>query len=178
MKLLVIADIDDFHWNFGSGMADALISCGDVRDNVIMEAAKAYNCCTIFAVKGNHDTDVPFSKDIISLHLEIYSFNDLRFGGFSGCWRYKPIGYFLYDQEEVEEFLRHYPPVDVFVAHNSPRGIHDREDDVHIGFRAFNSYVKRARPEILIHGHQHINKESKLNGTRVLGVFGYKIIEI
>ena len=35
MKILAIADIDDFHWNYGSGQADVLLSCGDVSDQVI-----------------------------------------------------------------------------------------------------------------------------------------------
>lgn len=39
MKILAIADIDDFHWNYGSGQADVLLSCGDVSDQVIEERA-------------------------------------------------------------------------------------------------------------------------------------------
>ena len=37
-----------------------------------------------------------------------------------------------------------FPPVDVFVAHNSPRHVHDRDDDVHFGFEAFVRYLERA----------------------------------
>ena len=39
MKILAIADIDDFHWNYVPGQADVLLSCGDVSDQVILEAA-------------------------------------------------------------------------------------------------------------------------------------------
>lgn len=42
MKLLVLADIDDLHWHHGTGQADLIISCGDVYDQVILEAANAY----------------------------------------------------------------------------------------------------------------------------------------
>lgn len=39
MPLLVIADIEDLRWKHGVGEADILLSCGDVSDHVIMEAA-------------------------------------------------------------------------------------------------------------------------------------------
>ena len=58
-------------------------------------------------------------------------------GGFQDSWRYKPRGHYLYEQSEVEYLLTSFPPVDVFVAHNSPRYIHDRDDNVHFGFEAF-----------------------------------------
>ena len=53
MRLLVIADIEDLRWKHGVGEADILLSCGDVSDHVIMEAADAFKCHSIFAVKGN-----------------------------------------------------------------------------------------------------------------------------
>ncbi len=68
MRILVIADVDDFHWRHGTGRADVLLSCGDVSDQVILEAAEAYGCETILAVKGNHDNNEPFPKPIIDLH--------------------------------------------------------------------------------------------------------------
>ena len=48
-----------FHWKHGAGQADLVVSCGDVADQVILEAAEAYSCKTIFAVKGNHDPAHP-----------------------------------------------------------------------------------------------------------------------
>ena len=64
------------------------------------------------------------------------------------------------------------------VSHNSPRGIHDRNDDVHYGFDALNSYIARANPRFIIHGHQHVNRETETGATRVIGVFGFRIIDI
>jgi len=178
MKILVLADIDDFHWQHGAGKADVLLSCGDVPDQVIIEAAKAYGCSTIFAVKGNHDTSTPFREPITDLHLKVREHMGLKFGGLNGSWKYKPIGYFLYEQEDVQKFLGSFPPIDIFLSHNSPRKIHDREDEVHYGFDGLNSYILKNKPKILIHGHQHINKESQLENTRIIGVLGHKIIEI
>lgn len=176
MKLLILADIDDFHWKHGTGQADALLSCGDVCDQVILEASRAYGCSLIFAVKGNHDSNAPFAEPIVDLHLQVRKAMNFSFGGLNGSWRYKPRGYFLYEQAEVEGFLRSFPPVDILLSHNSPRRIHDREDEVHYGFDGMNAYIQRVKPKVLIHGHQHVDKETLIEGTRVIGVYGQKLI--
>ena len=178
MKLLVIADIDDFHWNHGEGRADVVLSCGEEYVQVILEAAAAHVCTKIFAVKGNHDANAPFADPIVDMHLQIRKFSGVVFGGLNGSWRYKPRGHFLYDQAEVGAFLWKFPPVNVLVSHNSPRGIHDREDEVHFGFDALNGYIRRARPRLVLHGHQHANRETALENTRIVGVFGHRLMEI
>ena len=178
MKLLIIADIDDFRWKHGEGQADLLLSCGDVPDEVILEAARAYACSCVFAVKGNHDTNAPFAESIADLHLRVREHAGISFGGINGSWRYKPRGHFLYDQEEVQGFLGAFPPVDVFLSHNSPRRIHDLEDEVHYGFDGLNAYIQRAKPKVVIHGHQHVDKETRIEGTRIIGVYGHRLIEV
>ena len=165
MKLLVLADIDDIRWRGGAGQADALVSCGDVCDQLIVQAAEAYGCRRIFAIKGNHDLISPFPAPIYDLHLCTVVWEGIRFGGFNGSWKYKPRGPYLYGQ-------------DVFVSHNSPRGIHDRADGIHVGFDGLVEYIHRHKPKVLVHGHQHVIAETEINGTRVIGVYGQRIIEI
>jgi len=41
MRVLILADIDAFSWTHDGGQADILVSCGDVCDRVILEAAAA-----------------------------------------------------------------------------------------------------------------------------------------
>ena len=178
MRILALSDIEDFRWKHGKGEADMLLSCGDVPDQVIIEAAEAYGCSAVFAVKGNHDANTPFPEPIADLHLRVREYAGLRLGGLNGSWKYKPKGHFLYDQRVVEGFLAQFPPVDVFLSHNSPRGIHDREDEVHYGFAGLGAYLLRARPRILIHGHQHLDRESDLEGTRIVGVHGRKLVDL
>ena len=67
MRLLILADIDDLHWRAETGNADLVVACGDTADSLILEAAAAFGCATIFAVKGNHDSAAPFPKPIIDL---------------------------------------------------------------------------------------------------------------
>ena len=178
MRILVLSDIQDFHWKHGAGQADLILSCGDVSDQVILEAAEAYGCSTVFAVKGNHDRNIPFPEPIVDIHLHVQEIDDLKFGGLNGSWKYKPRGHFLYEQREVTGFLSSFPPVNVFLSHNSPRGIHDQEDEVHFGFEGLSAYIQRTKPRVVIHGHQHVNRESQLDFTRIIGVFGHKVIEV
>ena len=178
MKILVICDIDDLNWKYGSGQADVLLSCGDVCEKVILEAAEAYGVTVTYAIKGNHDRYTPFSDPIVDLHRTTQEYGGLQFGGLNGSWKYKPRGHFLYDQQEIDGFLSSFPSVDIFISHNSPRGVHDRDDGVHYGFEGLNSYMKKARPKVLIHGHQHIDAESIVFDTRVICVYGHRVIEV
>jgi uncharacterized protein len=178
MKILIIADEDSFIKTLTREPADVLVSCGDIADPVILQTAKEAQCSRIFAVKGNHDGAGPFPAPILDLHLRTEVFGSLTFGGFRGAWRYKPRGHFLYDEDEVAELVAAFPPVDVFVAHNSPRHVHDREDEVHLGFEAFVTYIHRVQPRFFLHGHQHATQETRIGETRVIGVYGQQRLEI
>ena len=178
MNLLVLADDDGVRHDLTAQPADLVISLGDVADLVILEAAKLARCHHVFAVKGNHDGGGPFPPPIINLHLVVQTVDGVRFGGFNGSWRYKPRGHYLYDQEEVEDLMAAFPTVDVFVAHNSPQNIHERDTEVHIGFEAFNRYIERAQPRLFLHGHQHVNQDTPVGHTQVMGVFGQRRIQL
>ena len=182
MKLLLISDIDELHWRNGSGQADLILSLGDVADQVILEASKAYNCPHVFAVRGNHDHDEgqPFPKPIIDLHMSTQKFNGMTFGGLNGAL--KPHGHpaiipFLYEQTEVCRYMSAFPPVDILISHNSPRGVHERNDDSYAGFDGLMNYLFEHKPKYLFHGHQHINRETTCDATRVICVYGWRVME-
>jgi Icc-related predicted phosphoesterase len=48
---------------------------------------------------------------------------------------------------------RHGYGLDVMVTHAPPRGIHDRSDRPHRGFRSFRLLITWYRPRYLLHGH-------------------------
>jgi Icc-related predicted phosphoesterase len=176
MNILIISDDESIASRLPVSPSDLLISCGDLPDEIILSVAAKCQCGEIFAVKGNHDSSGPFRARIRDLHLVTLKFAGLTFGGFGGSWKYKPKGNFLFEQGEVEKLLATFPPVDVFVAHNSPRLVHDREDEVHIGFVAFNNYIDRTKPRFFLHGHQHQQIESRVGSTTVVGTFGYRFL--
>jgi Icc-related predicted phosphoesterase len=174
MNLLIIADDESVGLQVPECNVDLLVSCGDLPDELMFKVAKKCHCREIMAVKGNHDSSAAFPPPIQDLHLNVFSFRGLKIGGFCGSWKYKPRGNYLFEDAEVGQLLAGFPAVDIFVTHNSPRSVHDREDDVHIGFVAFNQYIQRAKPKIMLHGHQHENVESLIDGTRVIGIYGYR----
>jgi len=178
MRALVMADLDEGKWPFGAWAVDLIIACGDLYDQAILGAAEACCCRTVLAVRGNHDLPQPFPAPIRDLHGRVAEVLGLRFGGFNGSWKYKRKGHFLYDQDEAACALAALPPVDVLVTHNSPYGIHQRDADIHQGFLGLNQYVERVRPRLLIHGHQHLNRETLVGPTRVVGVFGWRVLEL
>jgi len=178
MTILVIADDESQIGLLDCRPVDVLISCGDLYDGAIERAVAHYRPRQIFAVRGNHDPSTPFAPRIVDLHLNYQTFEGVTFGGFAGSWRYKPRGHHLFEQAEVSNLMRHFPTVDVFVGHNSPAGIHERDHDVHQGFAGFTTYLQRAKPSLFIHGHQHVDATTLCDETTVLGVFGERLIEI
>jgi Icc-related predicted phosphoesterase len=178
MNVLIIADDDSAISQLPENRTDLLISCGDLVDLSISRAAARCKCKQILAVKGNHDSSAPFPSPVVDLHLRTFEFDGLRFGGFCGSWKYKPRGNYLFEQSEVEAVLSAFPKVDVFVAHNSPFQIHDKDDDVHLGFVSFASYIQKHQPRFFVHGHQHVSKETRSGLTRVVGTYGFRYLAI
>jgi Icc-related predicted phosphoesterase len=177
MQLIAIADDDCMVGNLDL-TAPVLLSLGDMLDSTILKAAETYQAEVIMAVRGNHDSNAPFERPIVDMNGLVYEVDGVTFGGFAGSWRYKPRGHHLFDQQDVERALRDFPRVDVFVAHNSPRGIHERDHDVHQGFDAFMDYIDRAAPRYFLHGHQHVNKRTQLDQTEIIGVFGETLLNL
>ncbi len=183
MKLLIISDIDDLHWKNGSGQADLILSLGDMADQLILEASKAYNCPHIFAVRGNHDYngDKPFPEPIVDLHMTTQTFKGMAFGGLNGALglnRYRNKRPYFHSQTEVCRYMSAFPPVDILISHNSPRGIHERDDEHYAGFDGLINYFFEHKPKFLFHGHQHINRETDCDATRVICVYGWRVMEI
>ena len=178
MRAVAIADDDSLVGHLKPGGFDLLLCLGDLWDASLEKTYARYAPRKAFGVRGNHDGNGPFPDCVTSLHCTVEEYGGLRFGGFNGSWRYKPRGHHLFEQEEVSLMLRHFPRVDVFVAHNSPRGVHERDGDTHQGFDAFLTYIETAKPGYFIHGHQHLSARTRIGETEVIGVFGEAIIEI
>lgn len=178
MTLVVIADDDSLICSLRAEPVDLLISCGDLPDAAIQRAMEYYRPQQVLAVKGNHDSAASFPPGVTDLHLEMKKVNGIRFGGFAGAWRYKPVGHHLFEQKEVSAMMKYFPPVDILITHNSPAGIHERDREVHQGFEGFTNYIERAKPRLVIHGHQHVDRITVLDGTTVAGVYGERLFAI
>ena len=156
---------------------DLLISLGDLPDYTLIRASQVYQPVQFLALRGNHDDPGPFPEPILDLHLQVTEFRGLTLAGFCGSWKYKGERAHLYTQEQASRLLGDFPAVDIFLAHNSPWGIHERDRDVHQGFQAFLDYIERAQPRYFLHGHQHVNEVAVIGNTQVIGVYGERVLE-
>ncbi|MDA3957913.1 metallophosphoesterase [Oceanispirochaeta sp.] len=59
---------------------------------------------------------------------------------------------------------RHGRYLDILLTHAAPRGIHDKEDPCHLGFKSFLWFMDKYKPRYLLHGHIHLYS---LNDKRV-----------
>lgn len=178
MQIVAIADDESLVGRLDCQSPDILISLGDMYDVAIKRAVEHYRPGRTLAVRGNHDPDCPLSSGVTDLHITLQTIDGVRFGGFKGSWKYKSRGHHMFEQEEVSRLMRVFPAVDVFIAHNSPFGIHQRDSDVHQGFHGFVDYIHRTRPSLFLHGHQHVDQATVVGDTTVLGVFGERAIHI
>lgn len=72
--------------------------------------------------------------------------------------------------------------LDIFLTHSPPRGLNDREDPCHRGFKAFVWFLDMFKPPYMLHGHIHLYdrnepREIKYKKTRIINVFDYYILE-
>jgi len=142
---------------------------------------------------GGVDDRLPGPQGGDSAEGRVVDVAGLRLAGLGGSLRYKP-GPNQYSQAEmrwralrleartrVGEALRR-GRLDVLVTHAPPLGLGDAEDLPHTGFAAFHRLVRELRPKLLLHGHVHpVHKrppDRDLEGTRVVNVIPYKLLEI
>jgi len=180
MDAIVIADRPSRVGKMGELFRDLdlLISLGDMDNQYIERAIKLYKPALTIAVSGNHDSKMGLPSGVVSLNMETTIIDGVTFGGFPGCVKYKDSGAWLFEQRECAKLMRDMPPVDIFISHNSPYGVHDGEDLAHEGFRAFNEYIDIASPKYFFHGHQHDRCVTMVKNTVVRCFYGEESISI
>lgn len=184
MKALVIADRPpgiDIVQTIASENIDFIITLGDLTREDILPLAEITHVPKV-GVYGNHDSGTYMSElGIWDMHLKIWDFQGLKFGGFQGCVRYKENpDAIMFTQEEADLLMSDFPEVDVFISHCPPRGINDEEDIAHQGFDALRKYLDEKQPSVWLHGHTYPTDETivkQYGSTRIEYVFRYKVIE-
>jgi len=73
--------------------------------------------------------------------------------------------------------------LDILLTHASPRGIHDREDPCHIGFKSFLWFMDKFKPKYLLHGHIHLyslneKRVTRYKETTVINTYDHYVIEL
>ena len=73
--------------------------------------------------------------------------------------------------------------IDILITHAPPRGIHDKADQAHTGFKALRWFIRIFKPRYLIHGHVHLwnrteERRSRYYNTEVVNAYDHCIIEM
>ncbi len=181
---------------------DFILGCGDLPYYYLEFLISILNR-PLFYVHGNHDPEKEYLADGsfvtgpsggVNLHCSTSQEREVLLAGLEGSIRYRD-GLFQYTQREMWynvfqllprlliNKLRFGRYLDVLIAHSPPYGIHNGEDHVHIGFRAFLWVIEMFKPRYLVHGHRHIYNPTEVTKTQylettVLNIYPYKILEI
>jgi Icc-related predicted phosphoesterase len=72
--------------------------------------------------------------------------------------------------------------LDILLTHAPPKGIHDKEDRCHWGFKVFLTFMRLFKPKYLIHGHIHLYDISDIRvtayqDTQVINAYSHFILE-
>lgn len=207
MKILAISDeVVDFIYSPAVkdryGDVDLIVGCGDLPFYYLEFVVSILNK-PLYMVPGNHDAHNQYMSDgRILTHAEgcedvdgqVANENGLLIAGLGGSIRYRPDGVHQYTQGEMRTRVAALTPslwfnrlrygrfADILITHSAPRGIHDSSDMAHVGFEAFNDFIKRFRPRFLLHGHSHVYQREAITRTmvgetEVINVYPYRVIE-
>jgi Icc-related predicted phosphoesterase len=170
MKILAISDQrlpemerrDYLRQNYSD--VSFVISCGDMEVSYLEFITSVLNL-PLFFVRGNHDDGYepgyPGGQD---LHMNYQSFSGITMVGLEGCVYYNGRNVQYTEAQMMSNALRIFPRLyvntlqlgygaDYLVAHSPPKGIHDRPDRTHQGFKSFLWLMRLTKPRYLIHGH-------------------------
>jgi len=189
--------------NAYAGDVEAVVSCGDLPF-WYLEYLVTFLGVPVYYVLGNHDPDpaspeypggcTPLDGQIVEMEDAKGKGNGVLLAGLSGSRLYSG-GPNQYTERHMRRrtralsarirwrglFGREKPRI--FVTHSPPFGLGDAKDHAHIGFESFVGIMDRHQPELWLHGHVHLygadqQRVVTRGDTKVLNVFGHKILEI
>ncbi|MBF9016837.1 MULTISPECIES: metallophosphoesterase [unclassified Oceanispirochaeta] len=78
--------------------------------------------------------------------------------------------------------MRHGRYLDILLTHASPRGIHDKDDPCHKGFKSFLWFMEKFSPPYLLHGHIHLyslneKRVTQYKNTTVINTYDHYVLD-
>ena len=195
MRVLAISDVEDarlFEALPGrAGGFEVVVSCGDLN-RAYLDYIATFAQTPLLYVPGNHD--VGFDTVPVAggdpLDGRVVEVNGVRFAGLGGSLLYCEgiVGYTEAQMRlrcaKLSARARLAGGVDVLVTHAPPRGHGDLDDVPHRGFEAFNWLLGRLKPQVMIHGHVHLDygripvRRVHPSGTQLVNACGSHVVEV
>lgn len=182
------------------GDIDLVLGCGDLPYSYMEFIATMLNVPCFF-VHGNHDhpeytarggtLDAPGGW--MNIDGRVVSSQGIVLAGLEGSIQYNPGAPYQYTETEMMLKIGAMMPalainravhgryVDILVTHSPVFGILDGEDRAHRGFKAFIWFMRRFRPRLLLHGHEHLygvqERRARYLDTEIVNVYPYHVVE-
>ncbi len=206
MKILVVSDYvasQLYHPSIRQRFGDVnlVLSCGDLPYYYLEYLISTLDT-PLYYVRGNHQNQVEFGAEgarespwgAIDLNQRCLSINETLLAGIEGClvYNYGPVQYtqremwmkvFALAPRLMVNYLRYRRFLDIFVTHAPPWQIQDASDQAHRGIKAFLWVDRVFRPIYHLHGHTHVYSqqtitETVLGSTKIMNVYGYRVVSI
>jgi len=186
LKLIIIADTHNalneeelinvlkLHYDY-----DLCILLGDHSDNDIMKILNNIPKEKIYALLGNHDGNYIQNYELNNLNGNMFTIKNTNILGIEGSFKYKPVKFPSFTQEESISFLKDLPRADILFSHDGPFDNERVNNPAHQGLFGITYYLFKNKVKYNIHGHIHEDyNKTLLNGTKEMSLFGIHYIEI
>jgi len=188
---------------------DLILAAGDLPLDYLDYIISILNK-PLFFVFGNHHTDnlchykklwstplIPEIRDYMgcgAIHIgtKVKKEEKIILAGLGGSMRYNNGVNQFSDFEMFLEIVKLIPKllwnriaygrfVDILLTHAPPKGIHDKSDKCHCGFKSYLWFMKTFKPKYLVHGHIHLYDLSdvrctKWKDTTVINAYSHYVI--
>lgn len=185
ISLLIIADTHgtldetEFRDYLKDKTYDVCIMLGDHFNRDIDIILRNVDKTKLYGILGNHDYDYLSDYNIPNINGVVIGINKVKILGMEGSFKYKPVSFPSFTQEDSIKFIESKQKVDILVSHDKKFNYEKLKDPAHQGLIGITNYIYKNKIPVHIHGHSHEPYQIKmLNGTDEYSVFGYEVIKI
>lgn len=158
---------------------DLCFLLGDHSDCDIKKVLNHISKDKIYALLGNHDVNYIKNNDLNNFNGEVISISGVKLLGIQGSFKYKPVDFPSFTQEDSIRFLMDKEPVDVLISHDGPFDDNMENNPAHQGLFGITYYLFKNKVKYNVHGHVHNPYEKILvNGTIEKSLYGVNYIEL
>ncbi len=128
------------------------------------------------------------------LEDRVRKMNGLLVAGLGGSMRYNDGNHQFTEKQMYLRMIRLIPRllwnrliygryIDILLTHAPPRGIHDKTDLCHLGFKSMLWFMRVFRPRFLLHGHIHLydlnaERRTRYRNTEVINVYDHFVLDL
>lgn len=170
---------------------DLIVSCGDLSPRYLSRIATLARAPLLY-VRGNHDAryDAEPPEGCWPIEDQVVSYRGLQIAGLGGSLPYNDSVWGFSEKQmarKAKKLARRAERaggLDLLVTHAPVRDYGDLDDLPHQGFEALGGFLDRVRPQVMVHGHVHMEygrvarELAHPSGTRLLNACGFQEFEL